>query len=369
MFSHILSPYCPPELGTTSGIVTGISGGTVTISYVVATGCFATRVITVNTVPPITGVHNLCAWGDTVTIHDANPAGAFSSTLVTVLNLGGGAGKVTSNAAGTGTVIYTLTSGCSTSVTVTVNPLPGPITGICNLCVSATTILHDTASGGTWSSSGPGITTSGSLTGIVTGVAAGTSYIIYTLPTGCKLDTAVHVNPAPAAIIGWSSYVTIGTTTTFTDAIPGGIWTSSNPARATVGISSGVVTGVSAGTTILSYTVGTGCSATRSITVSALGATNPGDGGTISIVPNPNKGSFSISGTLGVPLFSSPANEEEMSIEVTDMEGQVVYRNWVICAGGAINEKIQLNNIANGTYSLKLHSASENRVFHLVVER
>jgi len=206
----------------------------------------------------------------------------------------------------------------------------------------------------------------------VTGVAIGATYITYTLATGCKLDTPMHVNPAPAAITGWSSYVTVGTSATYTDATPGGIWTSSNPAKATVGITSGLVTGVSAGVTTLSYTIGTGCSAIRTITVSALGATNPGgDGeGTINVSPNPNKGSFSISGTLGTPLFMAQEQQQQIIIEVTDLLGQIVFTDKIISQNGNINTQVSLSNaLSNGMYLLNLRSDTERRVFHIVIEK
>src|SRR5205085_8896964 len=110
-------------VGSTSGTVTGVSGGVTTITYTLpATGCGAVFPLTVNTVPAITGVHNLCAWGDTLTIYDATTTGLYSSTVVTIANLGGGAGRITTGAAGTSTLYYTLPSGCYTSTTMTVNP-------------------------------------------------------------------------------------------------------------------------------------------------------------------------------------------------------------------------------------------------------
>ncbi len=74
---------------------------------------------------------------------------------------------------------------------------------------------------------------------------------------------SVTVNPAPqiADIAGPSSVCTgAGNAITLTDATGGGTWASSNPAAATVN-SSGVVTGIASGNTIISYTVisGLGC--------------------------------------------------------------------------------------------------------------
>jgi hypothetical protein len=80
------------------------------------------------------------------------------------------------------------------------------------------------------------------------------------------------------------------------------------------------------------------------------------------LVPNPNKGEFTVKGT-----FAS-GKDEEASIEVVNMLGQVVYRAKTIATGGNLNEHIQLNdNLANGMYLLNLHSENETKVFHFVV--
>ncbi len=82
------------------------------------------------------------------------------------------------------------------------------------------------------------------------------------------------------------------------------------------------------------------------------------------MIPNPNKGSFVVKGTL------STTTDEEVTLEITNMLGQVVYTNKVMSHGGAINEHIQLNSsIANGMYLLNLHSESDNAVFHVVIEQ
>jgi hypothetical protein len=81
-------------------------------------------------------------------------------------------------------------------------------------------------------------------------------------------------------------------------------------------------------------------------------------------MPNPNNGGFVINGTL-----ASAANEE-VSIEVTDVLGQIVYTGKVMARNGEVNERIQLgNNIANGMYILNLHTATEVAAFHFVVKQ
>jgi hypothetical protein len=84
----------------------------------------------------------------------------------------------------------------------------------------------------------------------------------------------------------------------------------------------------------------------------------------ISLVPNPNKGQFTVKGTLGI------VTDEEVSLEVYDMLGQVVYKNKVLTHNGNINENVHLNNsVANGMYILNLRSESQNNIFHFVIEQ
>jgi hypothetical protein len=80
----------------------------------------------------------------------------------------------------------------------------------------------------------------------------------------------------------------------------------------------------------------------------------------IAIVPNPNNGSFTIKGTVGV-------NDEEVYLEVTDILGQTVYRNNVLALNGKLDERITLKSAANGMYILTLHTGEGNKVFHVVV--
>lgn len=82
----------------------------------------------------------------------------------------------------------------------------------------------------------------------------------------------------------------------------------------------------------------------------------------VSVVPNPNKGSFVIEGTIG-------SDDQEAMIEVTDMVGHTVYSGKASVRGGNISERVQLNNVANGMYILGLRSASGSKVFHIVVEQ
>lgn len=72
---------------------------------------------------------------------------------------------------------------------------------------------------------------------------------------------------APAAITGSTTQCTIGGITYLASATSGGVWSSNNPSVATVVASTGKVTAVSNGTTIISYTVtgSNGCTNSASV--------------------------------------------------------------------------------------------------------
>ena len=84
----------------------------------------------------------------------------------------------------------------------------------------------------------------------------------------------------------------------------------------------------------------------------------------IRLIPNPNKGTFTVKGTL------SNTNDQEVSLEVTNMVGQVIYTKNVPVQNGVVNELIQLNStLANGMYLLNLRSGSQDNIFHFVIEQ
>jgi 5-hydroxyisourate hydrolase-like protein (transthyretin family) len=63
-------------------------------------------------------------------------------------------------------------------------------------------------------------------------------------------------------------------------------------------------------------------------------------------------------------------NDEEVTLEVTDVLGQVLYKNKVTAQSGRINETITLNNtLANGMYILNIQSGTDNKTFHFVIEQ
>ncbi len=277
---------------SSSGVVSGISSGSASITYQLATGCQVVMPVTVNPLPSlITGTTIECA-SATTTLSDITSGGAWNSSNTTIATAGS-AGDVTGISGGTAVIAYTLSTGCASAITVTINPLPASITGSANVCAGLTTTLSDITTGGTWSSGSPSIAViSGS---VVSGISAGTSVIVYTLPTGCSSSLTVTVNPLPVTISG-TTHVCKGATTTLSDATTGGTWSSGGTTIATVVAGTGVVTGVLAGTTTITYTLSTGCNTATSITVNPLAVAGAITGPAFTCISSPATLSDAITG-------------------------------------------------------------------------
>lgn len=286
---------------TSTGLVTGLATGTDTLMYIVSNACgidTAKRVITIDVFPvagTIVGPSSVCE-GSNITLSDSSPRGVWSSSTTSASVTAGGV--VTGIAAGTSTISYTVANGCGTVFAthpLTVNPRPdaGTVSGPASVCEGNTILLSSTAPGGVWSATNT--TASVTPAGIVTGLAGGIDTIRYTFTNTCGTDVesvviAVGPLPDPGTISG-PAVVCIGATITLSETQTGGRWFSSN-SNATVG-STGVVTGVAAGSVVISYEATNTCGTTyalHSMTVISVpdagvitGPTNVCAGSTISL--------------------------------------------------------------------------------------
>jgi len=250
-----------------AGTVTGISPGTVTISYSKG-GCSVTQVVTVNAnnIGPITGGTNVCI-GQTDALSDTTSGGTWSINNTALAALSGSI--ITGVSAGSPIITYSV-GGCSKTITVLVNPttVAGAIMGVSTLCQGTTTTFTDITPGGTWSSGNTGIATVNAY-GLVTGIAAGTDTIYFTR-LGCVVMQQVVVNASPSAITGAKRECAANssTTSTLADATSGGTWTSSTTTVATVNPATGIVSAITQGVTVITYTApATGCFVTATDTV------------------------------------------------------------------------------------------------------
>jgi uncharacterized protein YjdB len=237
------------------------------------------------------------------------------------------------------------------------------ISGPSTLCVGSTITLTGSPSGGTWASSSSSVAVVGSSSGVVTGIAAGVVVITYA-GGGAIATHPVTVTPLPAPITGPSS-VPVSGYITLTDATPGGTWSSSNPSVATIGPSTGVVTGVSLGTTTISYCLPSGCCVTRTITVSsalfinALSASS-GDA-SITIYPNPAKAVATIQ-------WDNQATGTAV-VTIANIVGREVYKTQVSINATTGSAPLDLSALKDGIYILGIKSDNINYLQKLILQK
>ncbi|MEO5776278.1 MAG: PKD-like domain-containing protein [Flavobacterium sp.] len=258
----------------------------------------------------LSGTQTICL-GNTSTFSSTVLGGSWSSSNTGIATINSSTGVITTvTAGGPVTMTYTLASGsCTTRTatrTLTVNALsvaPTSITGTPSICIGGSTTL--TLNGGTagtgaiaeWFSGSCGGTSAGTGNSITVSPSGNTTYFVRyngTCNTTTCASVAVAVNPLPvlSAITGTTS-VCIGSTTTLSNSTPGGTWNSASTGVATIN-SSGVVSGLSAGTSLITYTYtnGNGCtnSINTTVTVNSLPVvSSPANvciGSTIQLTPN-----------------------------------------------------------------------------------
>ena len=208
----------------------------------------------------LTGVSALCA-GDSALFTSSIPGGTWSvGSGVAVVGAGG---MVRGVVAGATFLTYTL-GACNTALPLTVDASSGiaPISGPDVMCAGNTITLTDTILGGTWSSSAPGVATIGATSGIVTGVGLGVATFTYTVVNACGTFSKYltdSVGPADyAGVVTGTDTVAVGTLTTISDAVTGGVWYSSNGFIAAIG-TAGNVFAFEVGVDTLFYVVTTSC--------------------------------------------------------------------------------------------------------------
>ena len=218
----------------------------------------------------IKGQFHVCQ-GSVSILSDSIKAGTWTSSATLIATIGSSDGIVQGLYPGTSIITYH-SSSFKSFATVTVYAT-APVTGTMSVCAGLSTTLSDAIYGGTWSSRDPLIATvtPGISNVSVNGVSAGKATIVYTFPSGCTKSAVVDVIALPAPISG-SLNVCIGEKTQLTDATLNGVWSSSVPAIATIGIASGTVSGLVPGTVMISYTGLTTCVRTAVLTVNPLPA-------------------------------------------------------------------------------------------------
>jgi hypothetical protein len=344
------------------GLVTGISSGTDTISYIVSNVCgtaSSTHSVAILPLPNagiIIGLSLVCA-GANIILSD--PAGGGGGTW----NSSNGnasvvAGIVIGISTGTSIISYNVTNSCGTATathivaTSSFVPTTAPITGTSNeFCAGTSITLMETTSGGVWSSGCGCVYVAG---GIVRGLSGGTATITYSIVNGCGSATstyAVTVDPLPnpGYILG-QDHACQGFTIIMADNISGGTWSSVDSSIASIAIS-GIVSGVGAGSTFIVYTTTNACGkSTVKYPFTVLPSSE-----CISEVLSP------ITTSEETIIYPNPAtteliiasNEKISNVIITNMFGQKIHANYY-------NDKLvhlDITKLPLGIYFVKVNNS------------
>lgn len=282
-----------------SGIVTGVNAGEVTLTFIeFVNGCIVEDplVLTVNGAPTIGNPNDSELCIGEITSLSPFTGGFWTSSNPGVAQISN-QGVITAIAPGSATFTFTdATTGCDSEASspVIVNEDPFiTLIGPDEICIGEEASLIPGA-GGIWISTNPGIATVTNA-GVITGVSPGQVQFIFTSnSTGCTSDTSESVvvnDPTPIEITG-DDRICQGETTTMSPTT-GGSWESSNEDVAVI-TNSGVVTAINPGTVSFTFISNDFCNSIPSAEIivdplpfiTYLGDTDLCIGESSSILPN-----------------------------------------------------------------------------------
>ncbi len=258
----------------TAGHVLGLTGGLDTITYSFSNACntvTSTTTVQIDTVlypGVISGSTYVVCAGSWIHLTENLGTGMWLSSNSSQAIVDG-SGTVTGVSQGTPVISYVVSNGCgdiAATHTVTVSIPASSISGPDSVGIGATITLSDISTIGTaaWNSGTPSIATIGSTSGVVTGIAAGSTPVTFTITNACGTTAAtktIYVGPSPyVSVITGPDSVCIGSSITLTDTVSGGTWSTSSSSATAVSLSgnSATITGVNYGQVIITYTVHTG---------------------------------------------------------------------------------------------------------------
>ena len=321
--------------GTTSITVTfGTSSGNVSVTADNICGSSAPTnfAITVNPLPVVALGADITQCGGTVTL-DAGNAGS------TYLWSNSGTTQTTSvTSSGLYSVQVTTPFACTNAdtINVTINPVPVVALGN-NITQCGGTVTLDAGNQGSsflWSDN------STSQTLVLS--ASGTYSVVVTNSFACTGADAIDItiNAIPTVTyseittftcINWNAIaLTAGSPAGGTYSGPGVSGTNFDPATA----------GNGTHTVVYTYTDGNGCTSSDSsdIVVDLCTGMNVSAGELISIYPNPNKGTFTVS------------TDKDAQLEMVNELGQIVFSKKIIAG----TNSIATSNLAHGVYTIRL---------------
>ena len=264
----------------------------------------------------------------------------------------------------TATTTYMVTgtdlNGCvnTATTTVTVNSLPLVSLGQDLIQCGGTAMLNAGNMGSTymWSNA--------STTQTITVSASGTYIVVVTDVNGCNgSDTAVvtiNSNPSVSAAASSSVVCVDDANVTLIGTPTGGVWSGPgvngllfSPTAAGVGLQSAVY----------SYTDITGCEGMDSVSIqvnACVGLAENILANGVSVYPNPNSGTF---------IVSANVNVNELTLEMLDLQGRVVFYSMGNNIQSGFTKQINMENVANGVYMLRVTTSKEQVSLKVAVQK
>lgn len=356
---------------TNNGTVTANAAGYAAFIFTNSTsGCSSDTSLFVKVNAPASiyplGPSSICIGDTTYLFPSFGGVWTSSNTDIATVNNGG---RVIAKDQGIVSFSFTNTStGCLSngSLNLTINSKPSVVLlGENNICINGNTQFAP-SSGGTWSSNNSGIAVINN-SGIVTGLSLGsTSFYFTDVTTGCKsVNTEnVIVNNTTALGINGDTTICIGSYTQLTPST-GGIWSSYNPAIASIS-NNGTVTGISSGSALFSYTdLSTGCSSISSVPIvvrprpfiSLSGNSSICIGGTTNMLPSsggtwnsnfPSIATITNNGLISalnsglatfyfVDSITGCSSANSINITINDKPNAIISGPSTLCVGGITN--------------------------------
>lgn len=330
---------------TTSSIVlaAGSASGTVsvTVTDVCGTSVPGTFSYTVNPIPTVsvTSTSTVVCENSSVTM----TAGGASSYAWS----SGGTDTtetITATANSTYTVTGTDVNGCTASATQMIMVNMNPVIFLGNdTTVCGSIVLDGQIAGATY------LWSEGSTTQTITVSVSGPYGVTVTDANGCSGTDNINVSiGGNFTVVGSAAmnFVCVGEPTVMLFGSPaGGTWTG-------VGVSGSTfeadTAGVGLHTLTYTYTDSLGCSGADSIAINVdlcLGTVAQNVNGGMNVYPNPNNGAFAIT-------FANDAND--VVIEITDVQGRVVYTSNESVVNAGSTKQIDLSGEANGLYLIRV---------------
>ncbi len=353
--------------GGTAATATGLAAGSYTCTIADANGCSITKTFTLTSPSAITATTSStqATCGNPNGTATVVPSGGTPGYTYSWAPSGGTAATTTGVVAGIYTCTITDANACTITKTVSISNSGAPsafITATTNVtCFGLSNgSLTVTAVGGNppytyaWAPAGGTAATA-------SGLPAGTYSVTITDNSGCTTVVSSAITQPAALSVAMSStdeyFPANGTATAIVSGGVGPYTYLWSPSAQTTQIANGLV----AGTYSVTVTDANGCTVTNTVVVNfTVGVPQVETGSDITVFPNPNSGEFD--------MTINSAENNDFTIELTNVLGQVVYSESLENFSGITTKHFDVTVYGKGVYVLSVQSKNQQMVRKVIVD-